>query len=112
MTLQVKSIYIQRFKNLESVVLPLSEVNVLVGANNAGKSAVLQAVQFMISAAQSVGLDGLKSGDNQQVATISPASLFYSPVDEVMAEGVLNFVCERCWAFRQAAFLESESLVG
>ena len=41
MAFKVKSIRIQRFKNLEDVQLELGDVNVLVGANNAGKSAVL-----------------------------------------------------------------------
>ena len=85
MAFKVKSIRIQRFKNLEDVQLELGDVNVLVGANNAGKSAVLQAIQFTVSAAQCVDSRRLTPRANYHTATVAPTDLYYSPVDEVMS---------------------------
>ena len=52
----VRSIRIRRFKLLEDVALDLAPAIVLVGANNAGKSSVLQALHFATSVAQSARL--------------------------------------------------------
>lgn len=84
MTLQVKTIRVQRFKNIKDISLDLDATTILVGANNSGKSAVLQSIQFVTSAAQCVGPDGLQAGNPTRSATISPTDLYYSPVDEVM----------------------------
>ena len=48
----VKQVKIERFKSISSATLDLSKINVLVGTNNAGKSSVLQALQFATSVAQ------------------------------------------------------------
>ena len=52
----VKQITIERFKSIESATLDLGKINVLVGANNSGKSSVLQALQFATSVAQTAKL--------------------------------------------------------
>lgn len=87
MNISVSSVRIQRFKNLSDVHLDLTPVNVLVGANNSGKSSVLQAIQFVISAAQCIGRSSLKANQKEPgkyAATVAPNDLYYSPVDEVM----------------------------
>ena len=55
-TLMIKQISIDRFKSIASATLKLDKINVLVGANNAGKSSVLQALQFTTSVAQTAKL--------------------------------------------------------
>ncbi|WP_080425130.1 AAA family ATPase [Burkholderia ubonensis] len=55
---KISSVTIRRFKRLEEIELPLSEVTLLIGANNAGKSSVLQAIHFAVSIAQSARLIG------------------------------------------------------
>lgn len=88
MSVRVAKLRVQRFKNLEDAAFELAPVNVLVGANNAGKSAALQAVQFGVSAAQCVpGSERRQTATNsgKYASTVSPAALYYSPVDEVMS---------------------------
>ena len=48
----LKQIKIERFKKVSEIVLNLDRVNILVGANNSGKTSILQAIQFAIGAAQ------------------------------------------------------------
>lgn len=76
----LKEIKIERFKNIREVTLPLSRVNVIVGANNSGKSSILQGVQFAVSIAQSAKLAG-------GTKTLSPEQLVYAPLREATALG-------------------------
>ena len=48
----IRQINIERFKSIQSAELCLEKINVLVGANNSGKSSILQALQFVTSVAQ------------------------------------------------------------
>ena len=54
----IDSIVIRRFKRLEEVHLALGETTLLIGANNSGKSSILQAIHFAVSIAQSARLVG------------------------------------------------------
>ena len=81
----IKQIKIERFKSLESVTLDLERINVLVGANNAGKSSVLQALQFATSVAQTAKLFSQSSKlwkDDVWATSVSPDQLIYSPVKD------------------------------
>lgn len=76
----LKTITIERFKNLDSVTLELDHLNVLIGSNNSGKSSILQAIQFSISAAQTSGIYG-KSWKNGTFATsVLQEQLIYAPL--------------------------------
>lgn len=88
----VKQITIERFKSIESATLDLGKINVLVGANNSGKSSVLQALQFATSVAQTAKLysQTTKFDKNSVWATsVYPDQLIYSPVKDpyVLAKG-------------------------
>lgn len=88
----VKQITIERFKSIESATLDLGKINVLVGANNSGKSSVLQALQFATSVAQTAKLysQTTKFDRNSVWATsVYPDQLIYSPVKDpyVLAKG-------------------------
>lgn len=81
----VKQITIERFKSIESATLDLGKINVLVGANNSGKSSVLQALQFATSVAQTAKLysQTTKFDKNSVWATsVYPDQLIYSPVKD------------------------------
>ena len=52
----ITQIQVKRFKSVNSAILDLNRINVLVGANNAGKSSILQALQFAASVAQTAQL--------------------------------------------------------
>ena len=88
----VRQIIIERFKSIESATLDLGKINVLVGANNSGKSSVLQALQFTTSVAQTAKLysQTTKFDKNGVWATsVYPDQLIYSPVKDpyVLAKG-------------------------
>jgi len=44
--MQLESITVERFKRIASIDLPLSDLNILVGANGSGKSSILQALHL------------------------------------------------------------------
>ncbi|GBF32788.1 hypothetical protein DCCM_0984 [Desulfocucumis palustris] len=76
---------IKRFKNLQDITIPLERVNVLVGANNAGKSSVLHAIQFAVSVAQTTSLEINRWEGERLPTSLSPTQLIYSPLREVTA---------------------------
>ncbi len=47
--MKIKEIRIQNFRSLVDVSIPLDDTTVLLGENNAGKTAVLDAIRFMLS---------------------------------------------------------------
>ena len=92
----VRSVRIRRFKLLEDVALDLAPAIVLVGANNAGKSSVLQALHFATSVAQSARLAGGSDWDGE-VYTLGfrPEQLIYTPTAEFGALGFRGSFDER-----------------
>jgi len=83
----IQSVVIRRFKRLESVSLQLEDVTLLVGANNSGKSSILQAIHFAVSIAQSAKLvgEGVAWARDSYELSFNPAQLIYSPVADVMS---------------------------
>jgi hypothetical protein len=82
----ITSVRIQRFKSIPDMTVPLSGLTLLVGPNNAGKSSVLQAIQFATSVCQSLELDNVSrwSGDERS-GTLSAEQLIYTPLRDVHA---------------------------
>lgn len=81
----VKQVKIERFKSVSRATLDLSKINVLVGTNNAGKSSILQALQFATSVAQTAKTysQNVKFDKNGIWATsVYPDQLVYSPVKD------------------------------
>lgn len=69
------------FKKIEHIDIPLDKINVFVGPNNSGKSSILQALQFGVSALQSVERINTKDWKNdRRSATLSVQELMYTPV--------------------------------
>lgn len=84
---KLRTVTIRRFKRLERLELELGDVTLLIGANNAGKSSILQAIHFAVSIAQSARLigEGLAWRQDTFELSINPAQLLYSPVSDVLS---------------------------
>jgi energy-coupling factor transporter ATP-binding protein EcfA2 len=84
---RIHSITIRRFKRLEEIHLDLGETTLLIGANNSGKSSILQAIHFAVSIAQSARLvgEGVNWANDAFQLSFNPAQLIYSPVADVLS---------------------------
>ena len=84
---RLSSVGIRRFKRLEVFDLSLADVTLLVGANNAGKSSVLQAIHFAVSIAQTARLvgEGIAWQKDKFELSFNPAQLLYSPGADVLS---------------------------
>ncbi|WP_171941165.1 ATP-dependent nuclease [Herbaspirillum rubrisubalbicans] len=78
---------IERFKSLDNVELDLSGITLLVGGNNAGKSSVLQAIQFGASVAQTSAMQGGNWREDRVATSIGQSDLVYSPIKDVLSLG-------------------------
>ncbi|WP_180278317.1 ATP-dependent nuclease [Janthinobacterium sp. BJB301] len=80
-------VLIERFKSLQNVPLEIDGLTLLVGGNNAGKSSVLQAIQFGASVAQTSAMQGGVWGDGRLATSIGQNDLVYSPIKDVLSLG-------------------------
>lgn len=81
----ISKITIKRFKALNDISFELGKINVIVGANNSGKSSVLQALQFATSVAQTAKAyypNSTYSKKGKGSVTITPEQLIYSPLKD------------------------------
>ncbi|HEM8822911.1 TPA: AAA family ATPase [Raoultella planticola] len=97
----LSNIKIERFKNIVEIDIDLKGINLLIGANNSGKSSVLQAMQFAVSIAQSTKQQGaLWSKKNDRCpSSLSSETLIYSPlkdIDALAPNGKLHTQEEKC----------------
>jgi energy-coupling factor transporter ATP-binding protein EcfA2 len=81
----LKSVTVERFKSVERAEVKLGRITLLVGPNNAGKSSLLQAIQFGVSVAQSLSLDGATWSIDEMKGTLSTQQLVYTPLRDVQA---------------------------
>lgn len=81
----LKYLGIRRFKNIEDIDIHLERVNVVVGANNSGKSSILQAIQFAVSIAQTTSTENLRWVGDRLPTSLSHLQLIYSPLRDVSA---------------------------
>ena len=74
---------------LTSVIIriPLHDVTLLIGANNSGKSSILQAIHFAVSIAQTARLvgEGVAWRQDAYELSFNPSQLLYSPVADVLS---------------------------
>lgn len=78
-------IIVERFKNIERMELDASGLSLLVGGNNAGKSSILQAIQFGISVAQTSAIQGGVWNGDRLSTSIGQNDLVYSPIKDVLS---------------------------
>jgi energy-coupling factor transporter ATP-binding protein EcfA2 len=83
----IERLTIKRFKQIDELILDLKETTLLIGANNAGKSSVLQALHFAVSVAQTAMLVGenVRWGNDKFELSFNPSQLLYSPVSDVLS---------------------------
>ena len=87
MTEHLTSIHVKRFKSIFDAPFDVSSLNVFVGANNSGKSSIVQMVHFGVSILQAIDFAG-KWGNRDYVSlTLSPTELLYSPCIDLYALG-------------------------
>lgn len=83
---QLQSVQIERFKAIEEAPFDLDSLNVLVGANNSGKSSVIQGLHFGIGLLQTILLTkGSWPGGDTISMSLNPTQLIYSPSENVSA---------------------------
>lgn len=75
--MQLESIKVEKFKRIDSIDLPLTDLNILVGANGSGKSSVLQALHLASCLMRQA--DRIRSGSTVMVRV---SDLDYLPSDE------------------------------
>src|ERR1035437_3969963 len=76
---------VERFKNIERVNFSVDDINLLVGGNNAGKSSILQALQFGVSAAQTSLIQGGNWKSDRLSTSIGQSELVYAPIKDVLS---------------------------
>ncbi len=76
---------IERIKNIEHVQLSVDGIDLLVGGNNAGKSSILQALQFGVSAAQTAAIQGGTWVGDRLSTSIGQSDLVYAPIKDVLS---------------------------
>lgn len=77
-------IRIQKFKQLDNIEIELVNITLLVGGNNAGKSSILQAIQFGVSIAQVTTLQEKNRWTQNRLPTsIGQNELVYLPIKEI-----------------------------
>jgi predicted ATPase len=76
---------IKRFKNIEQIQLSVEGIDLLVGGNNAGKSSILQALQFGVSAAQTASIQGGAWNGDRLSTSIGQSDLVYAPIKDVLS---------------------------
>src|ERR1700743_1411158 len=84
---RISSVTIRRFKRLGEIQLDLNNVALLIGANNSGKSSILQAIHFAVSIAQSARLvgEGVSWRNDVFELSFNPSQLIYTPVADVLS---------------------------
>jgi energy-coupling factor transporter ATP-binding protein EcfA2 len=84
---RITSVTVRRFKRLEEVQISLGDVTLLIGANNSGKSSILQAIHFAVSIAQTARLvgEGVPFRNDAFQVSFNPTQLIYSPVADVLS---------------------------
>lgn len=83
----IDSVTIRRFKQLREITVPLKDTTILIGANNSGKSSILQSIHFAVSIAQTAKLvgEGVSWARDAFEVSFNPTQLIYSPIADVMA---------------------------
>ncbi len=107
----IDKIKIKNFKNIKDLTIGLDYVNVLIGANNAGKSSICQAIQFSISVAQTTTFEKTKLNRQKNLlsTSLTPEQLIYSPLKDAYALGYGGVLKEDRTEGIQINFFEKES---
>lgn len=82
--MRITRVNIERFKNIHSTTFELDGLNVLVGANNSGKSSIIQALHFAVGLLQTIEVLGRWPKTRQEVSVgMFPGQPLYTPADNL-----------------------------
>lgn len=81
---KLQTIHVKRFKCINDASLDVDALNVLIGANNAGKSTIIQALHLVVGVFQSMALNDV---NNWGSTSLSPGDLIYTPTSDVYSMG-------------------------
>ena len=81
---KLQSVRLQRFKRIADAPFDLADINVLIGANNSGKSSVIQGLHFGIGILQTIWLT---QSTRRGATSLNPTQLIYSPSESVYSLG-------------------------
>jgi len=89
MSAKISSYTVRNFKQIESATVFLGKVNVLVGANNQGKTSLIQALHFGIGLLQTVRLLEMwpNPGKSNFSSSLNASQVIYSPSEDLYALG-------------------------
>jgi predicted ATP-dependent endonuclease of OLD family len=77
--MQISAVKIEKFKRLPSLEIALSDITVLIGGNNSGKSSLLQGVHLLITTLQSARAATNKA---QPASTLGIDQFLYKPSNQ------------------------------
>lgn len=83
----LQTIHVKRFKGIQDAPFDADRINVFIGANNSGKSTLVQIIHFGIGILQAIGLLKRWGNDARLAISLSPAQLHYSPCANLYALG-------------------------
>jgi hypothetical protein len=83
----LQSVRIQRFKGIEDAPFDVSSINAFIGANNSGKSTLVQIIHFTVGLFQSIGLAERWGNKTTVALSLSPSQLLYAPCADLYALG-------------------------
>lgn len=82
--MRITRVHIERFKNILGTTFELDGLNVLVGANNSGKSSIIQALHFAVGLLQTIEVLGRWPKTRQKVSVgMFPGQPLYTPADNL-----------------------------
>ena len=84
MNRKLQWVRILRFKRISDAPFDLEDMNVLVGANNSGKSSIIQGLHFGVGILQTIALT---QGKLSSATSLNPNQLIYSPSERAYALG-------------------------
>ncbi|TGM99937.1 AAA family ATPase [Leptospira yasudae] len=85
---------VERFKNIKDTQIALAPINIIVGGNNAGKTSLLQSIQFGVSVAQTTNTQNAYWSNDKLSTSVSPNQLIYSPINDIYALGYGGYLRE------------------
>ena len=80
--MQIENFEISNFKKIKNASIDMEHINILVGANNSGKTCILQGLHFGISILQTTSL--IYNKQRYYPKTLALNQMLYSPTDEFL----------------------------
>lgn len=82
----LQRIRLQKFKGIEDAFFDVGPINVLVGANNSGKSSIIQGLHFGVGIVQTINIHSLQL--RQGAVSLNPLQIVYSPSESIYSLGI------------------------